>query len=79
MPVQLSAAPGARAPVTGALGDEVWRVREGALRVVIRRGIDDDLQQISDLREDPVERVRSAAGRALVRLESGASRGGPGH
>ena len=55
--------------VMGALDDEVWRVREGALRVVARRRLDDDLQRISDLREDPVERVRSAAARALVALE----------
>ncbi len=61
----------ARGPVVAALTDQAWRVREGALRVIARRLIDDDLQRVSDLREDPVERVRSAAARALVRLEGG--------
>lgn len=61
----------AREPVVGALTDQVWRVREGALRVIASRRIDDELQRVFDLREDPVERVRSAAARALVRLESG--------
>ncbi len=57
--------------VLAALDDEAWRVREGALRVVARR-LRRDPQRVSDLLDDPVERVRSAAARALVRLESGA-------
>ena len=64
--------PGAARHVLAALDDEAWRVREGALRVVARRRLDDDPQRVSDLRDDPVERVRSAAARALVRLEGGA-------
>lgn len=56
--------------VLAALDDEAWRVREGALRVVARRRLDDDLQRVADLLEDPVARVRSAAARALVRVEA---------
>lgn len=62
----------AGAHVLTALDDEAWRVREGALRVVARRCLDDEPQRVSDLRDDPVERVRSAAARALVRIEAGA-------
>ena len=58
--------------VLTALDDEAWRVREGALRVVARRRLDHDPQRVSDLRDDPVGRVRSAAARALVRIEAGA-------
>jgi hypothetical protein len=58
----------ARPSVRRALEDDAWRVREGALRVIARRRIDDDLQRVADLREDPVPRVRSAAERALVRV-----------
>jgi hypothetical protein len=59
----------ARKPVWHALDDEAWRVREGALRVIARRRLDEDLQRVADMREDRVPRVRSAAERALVRLE----------
>jgi hypothetical protein len=42
------------------------------VRVVARRRLDDDPQSVADLREDPVARVRSAAARALIRLQRGA-------
>lgn len=59
----------ARGAVWRALDDEAWRVREGALRVIARRRLDDAPQRVADLREDPVRRVRSAADRALTGLE----------
>ncbi len=56
-----------------ALSDEAWRVREMAAKTVRRHRLDDALSLVSDLRDDPVARVRVAAERALVRLvETGA-------
>lgn len=51
-----------------ALGDEHWRVREMAAKVVARHKIGGALSAVADLRDDPVPRVRSAAERALVIL-----------
>lgn len=51
-----------------ALEDDSWRVREMALKVIARHGLDDSLARVADLQEDPVPRVRAAASRALVRL-----------
>ncbi len=62
--------PDARGPLLALLDHEQWRVREGALRVVARRRLDDDLQRVADLQDDPVARVRSAASRALARVEA---------
>lgn len=56
--------------VVAALADEHWRVREMALKVVARHGVDDALEAAATLRGDPVERVRVGAGRAVVRLVS---------
>jgi HEAT repeat protein len=56
--------------VKGALKDEAWRVREMALKVVTRHGLDDARTAVSKLQDDPVKRVRAAAARALSRLSS---------
>ena len=57
--------------VTTAVDDEHWRVREMALKVVARHRVDAALEPAAARREDPVERVRLAAARALVRLTAG--------
>ena len=53
-----------------ALEDDAWRVREMALKVVARHRLDDAVQTVASLQEDPVPRVASPASRALVRLTS---------
>lgn len=60
--------------VRAALHDEAWRVREMALKVVARHRLDDLVEQVAELQDDPVPRVRDAASRALVRLAGGSSR-----
>lgn len=57
--------------VVAALSDDSWRVREMALKVVARHRLDDALEHVAELQEDPVARVRAAAGRALIRLSAG--------
>lgn len=54
--------------VIEALEDEHWRPREMALKVVAKRLIDDDIDAVARLRDDPVPRVQAAARRALERL-----------
>jgi hypothetical protein len=49
-------------PLRGALADEHWRVREMALKVVARHGLDVDP---TPLLADPVARVRAAAQRCV--------------
>lgn len=61
---EASGLPGVRA----ALHDPAWRVREMAARVVARHRLDDLLEQVADLRDDPVPRVRTAAIRAVAAL-----------
>jgi hypothetical protein len=51
-----------------ALGDEAWRVREMAAKVVARHRLGDALPAVADLRHDPTRRVRAAASRAVVLL-----------
>ena len=51
-----------------ALRDEAWRVRELAAKVVARHLVGDLLADVALLREDPVPRVRAAAGRAVLRI-----------
>ena len=63
------AAPALRA----ALGDEAWRVREMAARVVARHRLGDLLDDVQRLRSDPVQRVRVAAERAVVRVVAGSA------
>jgi len=54
--------------VEAALHDDAWRVREMALKVVARHGLDEALTAVAALQDDPVARVRAAAPRALARL-----------
>ncbi len=56
--------------VTRALGDESWRVREMALKVVARHRLTDANAAADRLRQDPSPRVRAAASRALSRLRT---------
>lgn len=56
------------AAVTGVLGDEAWRVREAALKVVAKHRILNALAAVERLEDDPVPRVRAAAARTLGRL-----------
>jgi hypothetical protein len=59
--------------VTAALGDDHWRVREMACKVIARHHVGDALTDAAGLRQDPVPRVRAAALRAVMLLtEAGA-------
>lgn len=58
--------------VTEAAADQSWRVREMAAKVVARHRVDDALDVVLDLRDDPVPRVRAAARRALQQLTANA-------
>lgn len=60
----------ASATVIDALGDEHWRPREMALKVIAKRPAAVDADAVAKLRDDPVPRVRAAAGRALDRLSA---------
>lgn len=51
-----------------ALGDEHWRVREMAAKVIARHQIGAALPAVAELQADPVPRVRAAAERALMAL-----------
>jgi hypothetical protein len=51
-----------------AWADESWRVRELAAKVIARRGLGDALTGLAALGDDPVARVRAAAGRAVAVL-----------
>jgi HEAT repeat protein len=58
-------------PLVAALGDEHWRVREMAAKVVARYRLDAAQPAIANLLQDPVPRVRSAAARAQRMLSTG--------
>lgn len=58
----------ATAAITRACGDEAWRVREMAAKVIARHRVGDALDAVTGLRDDRVPRVRSAAGRAVTLL-----------
>jgi hypothetical protein len=51
-----------------ALGDEHWRVREMAAKVIAKHKIGAALGAVAGLRADRIPRVRSAAERAVVVL-----------
>jgi hypothetical protein len=53
-----------------ALGDDAWRVREMAAKVIARHLVDDLQPTVAELVDDPVPRVRAAATRALALLAS---------
>jgi len=65
--------PEAADAVIAALSDEHWRVREMATKVIAKRKMGDALPEVMTLREDPVPRVRAAAGRAVVVLTAAGS------
>ncbi|WP_143447965.1 HEAT repeat domain-containing protein [Kineosporia sp. R_H_3] len=54
--------------LAAATTDPHWRVREMVCKVVAKRERGDVLEAVLPLRDDPVERVRRAAGRAVVRV-----------
>lgn len=54
--------------ITEALGDEHWRVREMAAKVIAKHKIGAALGAVAGLRDDRIPRVRSAAERAVVVL-----------
>jgi HEAT repeats len=56
--------------IVRATTDDAWRVREMAAKVIARHRVGDGLDAVAELRDDPVPRVRAAAGRALVILTS---------
>ncbi len=64
---------GAADAIIGALGDEHWRVREMAAKVIARHRIGAALTAVAGLRDDPVARVRAAAERAVVMLTASGS------
>jgi hypothetical protein len=53
-----------------AAGDEHWRVREMAAKVVAAHLVGDAFDAVAGLRDDPVPRVRAAAERAVRLLSS---------
>lgn len=59
--------------VISATADPAWRVREMSLRVIARHRLDDALEELPRLLEDPVRRVRDAAVRARRELTRGAA------
>ena len=58
----------ARKAVGAALDDDAWRVREMALRVVVKRGLGEHHARVVAMCDDPSARVRAAATKALHRL-----------
>ena len=58
----------ATAVIIRAAADDAWRVREMAARVIARHRVADAFPAVSQLRTDPVHRVRAAAERAVVLL-----------
>ncbi len=61
------------AALVRATGDEAWRVREMAARVIARHRFD-ALDAVVGLRDDPVPRVRVAANRAVAVLTAAGPR-----
>lgn len=58
----------ATAAIVSATGDEAWRVREMAAKVIARHEVGAGMEAMLRLRNDPVPRVRAAAERAIVRI-----------
>lgn len=59
---------GATGDVGLALADDAWRVREMALKVIARHRLGDLIADVASAQNDPVPRVRQAAGRTLTVL-----------
>jgi hypothetical protein len=62
--------PLAYAAVRRSCGDEAWRVREMAAKVIARHHLGDAIEDVAALQGDPVPRVRTAAHRAVTALTS---------
>jgi HEAT repeat protein len=60
--------PEATTAIEQALGDDSWRVREMAAKVIARHLVADLLTQVAGLSQDPVPRVRAAAARAVAQI-----------
>jgi HEAT repeat protein len=58
----------ATAAILRATADDAWRVREMAAKVIPRHGVGDALSAVTELRNDHVPGVRSAAERAVAML-----------
>jgi hypothetical protein len=56
-----------------AMSDDHWRVREMAAKVIAKRKLGGALTAVAALQQDPVPRVRAAAGRAVAVLTSARS------
>ena len=63
----------ATAAIIVATGDDAWRVREMAAKVIARHRVGDALAAVTALRDDPVPRVRAAAGRAVTAITADAA------
>jgi HEAT repeats len=50
------------------VGDDHWRVREMACKVIARHHVGDALPAVAELQDDAVPRVRGAASRAVELL-----------
>lgn len=61
----------ATAAIIRATGDDAWRVREMAAKVVARHEVGDALDAVAALRGDAVPRVRAAAERSVIALTAG--------
>lgn len=54
--------------ILSGLGDDSWRVREMATKVVARHQLDEALPLLAELHDDENARVRTAAERAVARV-----------
>ena len=61
--------PVAAEAISSALRDKSWRVREMSLKVIARHAVDELMEDVLPLRNDPIERVRVAAERVLRKLD----------
>jgi len=59
---------GAAPAVVQATGNNAWRVREMAAKVIARHRIEDAIGAVVGLQDDPVTRVRAAGERAVIAL-----------
>jgi len=53
-----------------ATTDDSWRVREMAAKVIAKHSVGDALEAVAAMNDDPVQRVRAAASRAVVILSA---------
>lgn len=62
--------------VVQATRDDSWRVREMAAKAIAKHRVDEALDAVLGLRDDPIPRVRTAAARAVRQLTAAAEQGG---